>query len=133
MIGFTGNRFGLTENQKKEIRTILDTYQNITLYHGDCIGADTMFHELCVEYKKNNINKIINIIIFPPDDDKLRGFNKGDIIMPPKPYLKRNEDIVNKCDVLIACPLDKNKEILRSGTWATIRKARKLNKTIHLL
>ena len=53
--------------------------------------------------------------------------------MPPKPYLKRNEDIVNKCDVLIACPIDKNKEILRSGTWATIRKARKLNKTIYLL
>ena len=133
MIGFTGNRFGLTENQKKEIRTIFDTYQNITLYHGDCIGADTMFHELCVEYKKNNINKIINVIIFPPDDDKLRGFNKSDIIMPPKPYLKRNEDIVNKCNVLIACPIDKNKEILRSGTWTTIRKARKLNKTIHLL
>ena len=133
MIGFTGNRFGLKENQKKGILNILDTYQNMTLYHGDCVGADTEFHNICVEYKKNNINKIINIIIFPPDNDKLRGFNKGDIIMPPKPYLKRNEDIVKKCDILIACPIDKDKEILRSGTWSCIRKARKLNKTIYLL
>jgi hypothetical protein len=71
--------------------------------------------------------------VFPPDDDKLRGFNKGSVIMRPRPYLKRNEDMIKKCDMLIACPIDKNKEILRSGTWATIRKARKLNRIIHIL
>ena len=133
MIAFTGNRYGLSKDQKDGIINILDTFQNMTLYHGDCIGSDTNFHDLCVEYKKNNINKQINIIIFPPDDDKLRGFNKGDIVMPVKPYLKRNEDMVKKCDILIACPIDKNKEILRSGTWATIRRGMKLNKTIYLL
>jgi len=133
MIGFTGNRFGLTDDHKYGIKTILDAYQNITVIHGDCVGADTEFHNLCIEYRNNNPNKQLNIHIYPPDDDKLRGFNNGDVIMPVKPYLKRNEDIVKKCDVLIACPIDKNKEVLRSGTWSTIRKARKLNKIIHLL
>lgn len=34
---------------------------------------------------------------------------------------------------LLACPIDKNREDLRSGTWSTIRKARKHNLLIHLL
>ena len=132
MIAFTGNRYGLKEDQQKEIIKIFDTYQNITVMHGDCVGADTDFHNLCVEYKKTRQIQI-QIHIFPPIDNKLRAFNNGDLIMSPKPYLKRNEDMVKKCDILIACPTNKDKEVLRSGTYATIRKAIKLNKTIHLL
>jgi hypothetical protein len=117
----------LSDDQKSEIKNILSKIDKpITVLHGDCVGADTEFHNLCSELR-------IEIHIFPPDDDKLRGFNKSDTIMQPKPYLKRNEDIVKKCDILIACPIDKNKEILRSGTWSTIRKAKKLGKIVYLL
>jgi hypothetical protein len=127
IIAFTGNRYGLTEEQKTGIKNILArTDKPVTVLHGDCVGADTDFHNLCSDLE-------IDIHVFPPDDDKLRGFNQGSVIMRPRPYLKRNEDMIKKCDMLIACPTDKNKEILRSGTWATIRKARKLNKTIHVL
>ncbi len=130
-IGFTGNRYGLNNNQIEEIRKILDTYNNIIVSHGDCIGSDTDFHKLCVEYK--NVNKNIIIQIFPPNKSILRAFNKGDILMQEKSYLERNLDIINNSDILITCPIDKNKEELRSGTWSTIRQAKKRNMQVYIL
>jgi len=53
--------------------------------------------------------------------------------MPEKTYLERNLDIVKNSSLLIACPINKNKEELRSGTWSTIRKARKHKLTIYIL
>ena len=53
--------------------------------------------------------------------------------MDEAPYLERNLNIIKNSSILIACPIDKNNEELRSGTWSTIRKARKLNKIIHIL
>jgi hypothetical protein len=132
-IGFTGNRFGLTEEQKFDIKNIFHHFDNINVSHGDCIGADTDFHNLCLEYRNLNPHKILKIQIFPPDDSKMRAFNNGDFLMPEKPYLKRNDDIINNSEILIACPIDKNREILRSGTWSTIRKARKLGKQTYVL
>ena len=48
---------------------------------------------------------------------------------PAKDYLVRNHDIVDVCDVLVATPGQKEEQI-RSGTWATIRYARKIRKQI---
>lgn len=130
-IGFTGNREGLNEDQTAKILELLSQYTNyiIHIYHGDCLGADTDFHKLCVDFKNNNTTEMV-ITIMPPDKNVMRGFNNGDILMKPKPYLERNNDIVINSDIIIGCPLDKNNEILRSGTWSTIRKARKMNKLL---
>lgn len=132
-IGFTGTRNGLNETQKELIPLILDKYSEIIVSHGDCVGADTDFHNLCINYKQNNPDKKITIQIFPPTNSSMRAFNEADIIMPVKPYLERNLNILKNSNILIACPVDKNKEELRSGTWSTIRQAKKLNMEIHLL
>jgi hypothetical protein len=132
-IGFTGNRKGLTPIQEEEIKLILDKYDNIIVSHGDCIGSDTDFHNLCMNYKNTHINKNITICIFPPNDPKSRAFNIGDLLMKEEPYLKRNLNIIKNCSILIACPVDKNREDLRSETWSTVRKARKHNLLIYLL
>lgn len=132
-IGFTGNRYGLTDEQKTQITAIFDIYNNIIVSHGDCIGSDTDFHNLSIQYKQLNPMKNFQIHIYPPTDDKLRSYCNGDIILNPKPYLQRNKDIVLDSDILIGCPNDKTKEVLRSGTWSTIRLARKLKKQIYLL
>jgi hypothetical protein len=126
-IGFSGNRFGLSENQKNDIIKILDLYDDIVVSHGDCVGADTQFHNICLKYKENNKDKKITITIFPPNNPSLRAFNKADILMEEDDYLKRNLKILKNSDILIACPIDKNKEELRSGTWSTIRQAKKIN------
>ena len=122
-IGFTGNRYGLTSEQKDQIILILDKYDNMVVSHGDCVGSDTDFHNLCISYKNSHPNKKIRIDIYPPNNPLLRAFNKGDLLMVEKPYLQRNLDIIKNSSILIACPIDKNKEELRSGTWSTIRKA----------
>jgi predicted Rossmann fold nucleotide-binding protein DprA/Smf involved in DNA uptake len=46
----------------------------------------------------------------------------------PLPYLERNHAIVNESDFLIAAP--DGPETLRSGTWATVRYARKVGKRV---
>lgn len=131
-IGFTGNRYGLRIDQKEQIISILDKYENIIVSHGDCVGSDTDFHNICVNYKKMHVNKNILIHIFPPNNLKLRGFNQGDILMEERPYLERNLNILKNSSILIACPIDKNKEELRSGTWSTIRQARKQNIPVYI-
>ena len=132
-IGFTGNRYGITSEQKDQIISILDKYNNIIVSHGDCIGSDTDFHNLCINYRNLHTNKKITINIFPPNNPKLRAFNQGDLLMDEKPYLQRNLDIIKNSSILIAVPIDKNKEELRSGTWSTIRNARKRKLTIYIL
>lgn len=131
-IGFTGNRHGLSYQQKEEIKAVLDKYDNIIASHGDCVGSDTEFHNLCVEHREKHPEKQITIHIYPPNIPTMRAFNKADVLMDEKPYLERNTDIVKNSSILIACPVDKNKEQLRSGTWSTVRKARKMNIPIHL-
>jgi hypothetical protein len=131
-IGFTGNRHGLRKDQEEQIKLILDKYDNMIISHGDCIGSDTDFHKLCVNYKETHLDKKIEIHIYPPNNPKLRAFNEGDLIMEEKPYLERNLNIIKNSSILIACPIDKNKEELRSGTWSTIRQAKKRNLFIHL-
>jgi hypothetical protein len=126
-IGFTGNRNGLRPNQEEQIKLILDEYENIIVLHGDCVGSDTDFHKICVNYK----NKI-KIHIYPPNNPTMRAFNDGDKVMEEKSYLERNMDIVKNSDILIACPVDKNKEELRSGTWSTVRQAKKYGIPVYL-
>ena len=51
------------------------------------------------------------------------------VVHTPKDYLERNHDIVDETDMLIATP-GEEQEVQRSGTWATIRYARKQKRTI---
>lgn len=128
IIGFTGTRSGLTELQKQNITNLLNNYTHldITVHHGDCVGADKDFHELC-----RKLSKDIKIVIHPPNDNKLRAFCDSVYIEKPKSYLKRNKDIVNSSNILIACPYSKTEQF-RSGTWSTIRYAKKINMLIYI-
>ncbi len=121
-IGFTGTQQGMSAYQKKVVAQILEMKKPSFGVHGDCIGADKDFHDLCVAFN-------IKTEIHPPDKDIKRAFCKGDVIMQPLPYLDRNHNIVDSADVMLATPKTEHEE-LRSGTWATIRYARKKNKRI---
>lgn len=130
-IGFTGTRHGMTADQEFVITELvledgaLPGTPSIAR-HGDCVGADVQFHRICRDAGS------IWIVGHPPDNDSQRAFCEFDEIMPPKPYIARNHTIVDNCDVLIAAP-HQRKEIRRSGTWATIRYARKQDRQLYIV
>jgi len=114
-IGFTGTREGMTDEQKSKVSEILKDFDIEEAHHGDCVGADSDFHEMLDE----------NVIhIHPPKNESKRAFCEGGIVYSGRPYLVRNRDIVNSSDILIATPKDMKEHFRSSGTWATIRFAR---------
>ncbi|KKK99140.1 hypothetical protein LCGC14_2635740 [marine sediment metagenome] len=125
--GFTGTRNGMTKKQKEAFKDIIILLEIDEFHHGDCIGADFSAHEIIKE-----INTNIKVIIHPPSYAKYRSFCKGNVILGQKPYLDRNKDIVDHSNLLIATP-GEFKEKLRSGTWSTIRYARKKDKPIYII
>ena len=126
-VGFTGTRFGMSYKQKEALSNLLYETLDEEFHHGDCLGAD---------YEADSIARKwgYEIVIHPPEDKKYRAFcaQSGDTVWEPAPYLERNRDIVDSTDKLIAAPKS-GKEELRSGTWATIRYARKMGKEVVIL
>lgn len=125
-IGFTGTQRGMTEAQAEEVwgtlmvMSLIIPQGQLNAHHGLCIGADYSFHVMCR-------GLAIPIIGHPPiNKSKEAKFNLLEFayLWDDKEYLDRNTDIVNCSTSLIATP-GEMEEQLRSGTWSTIRKAKR--------
>ncbi len=129
IVGFTGSSEEMTEEQAKALWAWLgilkEEQEEIEFHHGDCIGADADAHDLARirRYKT---------VAHPPINEYKRAFKKADIILEAKEYMARNQDIAKVCEVLLAAP-NEAEEIVRSGTWSTVRKARKLKRRVIIL
>ena len=126
-VGFTGTQVGMTVPQVRKLIAKLIELEPDEFHHGDCIGADSEANDIANEMD-------LSIVIHPPEDSKKRAYCSGKYVQlrEPKPYMERNQDIVDECDVLIAAPKHGQEE-LRSGTGATIRRAVKAKKEIFIL
>ena len=133
-IGFTGTQKGMTQLQRFKFVGVLSKINKEKIikefHHGQCIGADAQAHSLVTFYYSAKIysHRPINTTKkFTMVYD-----NETIFLCEPKPYLQRNKDIVDETDLLIACPNTK-KEVLRSGTWSTVRYARKRKKEVLII
>lgn len=126
-IGFTGTQSGMTEKQLDGLRQALSSNQVDRFIHGDCIGADTQAHNMVRKFYQDT-----QVVIRPCTLVNKRAFCDGGIVYAPKPPLERNREIVADCDLLIAAPKT-GTERLRSGTWATVRYARKVGRSVLIL
>lgn len=103
IICFTGTRHGLSPTQRRALRIWLPRLQGSKFLHGDAVGADKQAAHLAGEFFDANM-----IFALPAGKDPL----------------VRNRRMVKAASLLVAAPFT-DQEQLRSGTWATVRYARK--------
>ena len=117
-LGFTGSQTGMSRPQHLFIQSYIQQTQPsiCSTHHGDCVGADAEFNDICIDAN-------VSVTLHPPTNDEKRAFCSADQVRTPLPFLERNKKIVDACSLLIACPNGPEKP--RSGTWATIRHARR--------
>ena len=120
-MGFTGTQRGMTDQQKLVVRDILRKSAK-EFHFGDCLGAD---REAYLIAKKLDIWTEA----WPPINESKRAFCKADVIHIAGDYLERDHWIVDATKGLLATPKGMEEE-QRSGTWATVRYARKLHRLV---
>lgn len=132
-LGFTGTQFGMTNIQAQIVFDEMMFYGQVPedavteAHHGMCVGADKDFHELL-----GYMPKSLLVHGHPPiNTSKMAKGLICDVMHAPLEYLARNRAIVDAVDTLFAAP--KGDEELRSGTWSTVRYARRKGINIRIV
>ena len=128
IVGMTGTREGLSAYALDELKEFVKARKDkITeAHHGDCVGADAQFHQVMIDAG-------IPVYIHPPLNPKRRAYCEGATkVFEPRSYLSRNKQIVRSCTRLLAFPRSTTEE-QRSGTWSTIRYARKVKTGVKII
>lgn len=134
-IGFTGTSWGMTEWQKEQVRQQLLYWQSqgaTELHHGLCIGAD---EQAAVIAHALGYRVVAHPGYSPknPDNTMYRSdFTGSDETREAKPFIARDRDIVDETDRMVAAPRSQQEET-RSGTWTTVRYARKKKREIDMV
>jgi hypothetical protein len=124
-IGFTGTRQGMTRAQHYTLRDLLASFPGAILLHGDCIGADAEAHDISLELG-------YDVVIHPARIEDFRAFKIAEDTRRPAPALTRNKHIVRETELLIAAPAEAIEQ-LRSGTWSTVRFARRVGRPVRII
>jgi hypothetical protein len=120
-IGYTGPRSGMTREQVGQMTYLLHRVPKLfrTLREGDCIGGDQI-----AAMTARGLG--FHIVAHPPTKDRYRCWFPADTCLQPRPYLDRNQDIVDVCAALLATPDGPPRP--HSGTWHTIDYARRVER-----
>lgn len=124
-LGVTGSSEPILHLQELKLLTTLSGLHSGTfgdfgafewMHNGDCVNAD---HVMAQIWRRIG-GKVYG---HPPDRDLKRAFFDFDLKDRPFPYKVRDQHIVDRSDLIVGAP--RCAEYLRSGTWMTIRMARK--------
>jgi hypothetical protein len=122
-VGFTGTQGGMTLYQRSAFATLIRELAPDEFHHGVCVGADEQAHEIV----RREFGETCLLVGHPgvrngqPYKRSWKAQATLDLVLPEKEMLKRNDDLV-VFDHLVAAPAETTPQ-LRSGTWATIRRA----------
>ena len=130
IVGITGTRNDITEEQRKLLQDYLADEGISTIQHGACTGADAEAHMIALDLEKD-------VIVHPPVDKQYYyeqvESDRDDprvTVYAARDFLVRNRRIVDTSDVMVALP--DSVQRLRSGTWYTIRYTRRMRKPLLL-
>ncbi len=128
ILGFTGTRRGMTPAQRATLADCVSVLPARAV-HGGAVGADEEFDAFLVKAGM----PAWDIDVYPASAGRWQKWsNAGATTYSVAAPLARNRVIARRCDYLIAAPATAE-EVVRSGTWATVRYARKLGKSIVIL
>jgi len=129
-LGFTGTREGMADEQRRAFIAWAKTAGATEIHHGCCLGADADAVDVFLSAADLGFTRPLIVAHQPAKKAMLSDESlwSSDVMKPPLDYLVRNRNIVDACDVLLACP--KGPEEQRSGTWSTVRYARKCGKRV---
>lgn len=126
IIAFTGTQRGMTSRQVAALYSVLKGFyaasnpgERPEFHEGDCIGSDKRAAIIARDVG-------FWVVSHPPLNSSRRAFFSTDETRKEKDYISRNHDMVNEGHILVATPRTREEE-LRSGTWATIRYAKKMD------
>lgn len=131
-IAFTGTQQGMTAKQLASVVELFYDLGNQALRHGDCIGSDEQAHWLHRAawpqamihiHPGDNINKCAFVAL--RDNGPLTRYKAMD-------NLRRNHHMVDRSGIVVGAPKE-TQEVLRSGTWATLRYAQKKGKKLYVV
>jgi len=125
--GVTGTQHGWTEAQRVQFTLMVSEMDIIEWHHGDCVGVD---EQASLVVRRRFGQGVIHS--HPPDNPKKRAWVPSGMIHIEKPYLDRNDDIVDAIETLFAIPQG-YKNVVRSGTWYTYREAIKQSRQVILI
>lgn len=126
----------MSEAQKEGFEWLMTQFLEIdedvefTFHHGDCVGWDAWANNwVKINFPFTSITHSHPGYGMVGDrwvDTSKQAHSKSDIVEPMTPYSERNEVIAFRAThCLIAAP-EQNQEILRSGTWSTVRCAHRM-------
>lgn len=132
-MGFTGTKNGMTRYQRERLQYFLmylweRGYRE--LHHGDCIGADAQAARIA----KDLGYRLVCHPGHPKDKENtmFRAFTDfNDEVREVKPFITRDHDIVDETERMVATPA--GEEETRSGTWTTVRYAKKKSKPVEII
>lgn len=125
-VGFTGTREGMTDMQSQFVFNAMIDLDPSQFHHGCCVGADAQADDMT-----GYLPTTCKVIGHPPEDTSMMAECSCDEFREPAPYLDRNKNIVDATDMIIAAPDGPERQ--RSGTWSTVRYARKNGKRVYLV
>lgn len=132
-IGFSGTRQGMTNDQVLHVHMLLGDLRYAgasQVTHGMCQGADQQFHDMAkaLGYFTIGVPGVM-------DDGQpyMRAKVECDMVMPEKPFLIRNLQIVREADLMLVTPKEMGERFKGSGVWASIRYTRKAGKPLVIL
>jgi hypothetical protein len=126
-LGVTASRKGMTQLQKEKFLYVAKQLNPHEFHDGDCIGGDEQAH-----YIIQTTFDLCYMVGHPPENASQRAHQMYHRSHPAKGYIERNHEIVDMVDVMVALP-DGKTEKKRSGTWATIRYARKIGRELTII
>ncbi len=130
-IGFSGTRQGATSEQVLSLSSFLAGYSSFVGHHGMCVGSDEQFDGLARAALTFD-HMVFHPMVFA---GALRGrfpASPGDVLRREFAPLARNSHIVMECDLLVATPKEDH-QVVRSGTWTTIRYAVQAGKPVFIV